>query len=500
MADYNHDGAPDLVLGAFPNQTELLTNGWPQPGGVGNNPFAGQQPIVIDNSTTFLPYDFAWGDYDGDGYLDLAAAYPLERRLRIYHNEAGTGLKLAKELRTNSFRTPLAIRWGDFDGDGRLDLAVADTPPRIYLNTGNGLAAERYMLLPTDLAKNQIWSMAPADVANEGHLGLALGNRDGASLLFSAFSSALSPDLTPVVAWSASSVAWGDADGDGHLDLLLGAGAETTAARLYYNRQGTFASRDSFPSTGFGPHGVAFGDLHGTGKLAIALGTGGDTEVYDQGTFTAPQWRSSLPATSLAWGDADGDGNLDLLAGTDNHVVLYRNLAGKLAETPSWISTETLTQPSIAWGDFDSDGYLDFAAGSYGDVTRVYRNQRDGTFAQVWQSPVKANTTAVAWADADGDGYLDLAMANYGEATVLYRHAGGTLERDPIWRSNTTYRKSTSLAWGDWNNDGKPDLALGNDGEPVQVYTNLGSRPGAPQLVWLWRSSVAYPRHRGGLG
>lgn len=490
--DMNNDGRLDLALGEFPNRVLVFRN----TGGSLDT----SNPIVVDVSTAFLPYDLSWGDYDGDGYLDLAAAYPLDGRVRVYRNEGGSGFaSTAIELRTDAFYTPLGITWGDFDRNGHLDLAVSDKPPRIFLNTGvPGNPFGTALVLSKESAPGQIWAASAADADGDGDLELSLGHRDGASLLFTSFAPALSTQLRAVNGLAqASSVAWGDVDDNGYLDLLFGGGLTEASARawLYLNQDGEFSLSQQSTAYNPGAH-VAFGDVNADFELDAAVGTLTYLRYYTDTKLTEPPWQVDAPAPvrSLAWGDVEGDGDLDLLVGWEGRNALYVNAhnlgAGALlAATPAWQSPESDDTYAVAWGDYNSDGYLDIAVANEGR-NRVYQNLGDKTFRLVWTSSRSDSTRSIAWADFSRDGRLDLAIGNYGAENWVCENVGNSFACTVLPGSDV-YSKTTSLAWGDWDNDGDPDLAVGNDGEPNQVYGNLESSPGLPRLVWLWTSQDA---------
>ena len=91
-----------------------------------------------------------------------------------------------------------------------------------------------------------------------------------------------------------------------------------------------------------------------------------------------------------------------------------------------WAAQTAQPTNSVAWGDVDGDGDLDLAVGNYNQPNQLYRNQGGTLVLDTAWNPGARATTSVAWGDVDNDGDLDLAVGNYGQANQLYRNQGGT--------------------------------------------------------------------------
>jgi uncharacterized repeat protein (TIGR01451 family) len=498
-ADVDNDGDLDLVAGM-----------WDSPFGTGNKSLVfvnssgsltATRVLTLPAAATYYGYDLAWGDYDDDGFLDLAVSYPYDRKVQIFHNQGlispgnSKGFALVYTITFAAADAPYALDWGDFDGDGRLDLIVSNLTLSVYKLSGNNPLAPvvtQIMSLPfASFSSLSLYNIRAVDTQNSGNLEVFVANAGGPSQGFPVFTPHLSPTLTPFTTDPSQHLAWGDFDGNGSLDVLLGAGnPPALQSRVRFNQNNAFSTKQEFFPSGFGPHRVAFGDVNGDGWLDAALATPIGPQLYLNNNFTTVDWTptASSQTTALAWGDADDDGWLDLLVGNANGIVsLFMSKDGQLDTTPSW--SERVVNGSVsalAWADLNRDHYPDFAAAGTNESPRVYVNRRNATFAAGWTTPY--TTTTLAWGDFNGDAYPDLAIGNRGASVKVFKNTLGTLGATPVF-STAFFSQTVSVAWGDWDNDGLPELAIGNAGEANLVYANIKELSDDKRFVLAWRSS-----------
>ena len=141
-----------------------------------------------------------------------------------------------------------------------------------------------------------------------------------------------------------------------------------------------------------------------------------DSSPTDIGTQAERSWH-------LAWGDYYMDGDLDVAVANgswtgDEANRLYENDGGVL--TSVWTTPEVESSYSVAWGDWDDDGDLDLAVGGgYGVPSRVYEND-GGALTLAWTSDETFQLAHAVWADWNGDGLLDLATGSINEPIRVY--------------------------------------------------------------------------------
>jgi len=495
--DVDADGRLDLAVSNFPGANNVYYNT-----GLGLQ----SSPGWTSNDSDYT-YSVAWGDFDNDGDLDLAAGNTGVDPNKVYQNEGGVLQSDAVWVSSDGDLTR-AIAWGDANGNGTFDLAAGNgaATNKIYFNWGSLLQPTAIWSDTANIPLNitSTYGLAWGDVNGDGALDLAFGNC-GINQVYLNANGMLSTTTSwlPGEKEDTRAVAWGDVDGDGDLDLAVGnnlpndschpVGA-TGKNHIFLNEGGVLSTTASWSpdATEEATYSVAWGDVDGDGDLDLAVGNwGGKNRIYfntDGELKPSPDWSSSeLDATTnIVWGDIDGDGDLDLAVGNVRQPnKLYRNIQGVLEITASWESGDVDVTRSVAWGDVDGDGDLDLAVGNWNGENKVYLNQNgelQTTEGTIWRSGDSDATFSIAWEDVDGDGDLDLTAGNGGQgagggqANKIYLNINGVLQTaaDSPWISSDSDR-TWSLAWGDMDGDGNPDLAVGNLGELSHVY--LRQRP-----------------------
>ena len=492
--DMNGDGYLDLATSIQANPSEnnvyLNVNGSLQPTATWHSK---------DNS---VAHSLAWGDVDGDGNLDLAAGNRGQPNI-VYFNAGGILMTNNKWVSADRDNTT-SVAWGDMNGDGYLDLAAGNDgqPSKVYLNIAGQLQTTATW---TSLASDSTSSIEWGDVDKDGYLDLAVGNDGQSNKVYLNKNRMLQPtamwnstDTDPIFHKNNTfSVAWGDADNDGDLDLAVGTARQ--ANKVYINHAGVLENTPRWSTSGGRSRSVAWGDLDNDGDLDLAAGKDdANVVVYLNQAILQPT--SSLLAHNgtvtwgVAWGDMDNDGDLDLAQGNATDVVVYPNSKGVLDRSLATTLRSGNHIRSVAWGDMNNDGYLDLAVGENlrpdplrsGAPNHVYLNVAGRLqITPTWESIDIDNTGTVAWGDMNGDGYLDLATGNYSATNKVYLNIGGTLQPTASWMSNES-DPTISVAWGDIDNDGDLDLAAGNDGLPNKIYLN---EAGMLQSIADWNSS-----------
>ena len=284
----------------------------------------------------------------------------------------------------------------------------------------------------------------------------------------------------PLTGVAECSVALGDYDNDGYLDILIAGldNALSPICQVWHNQgNGTFALDGNVSLPGISGCSVAWADFNNDGKLDILM-TGTDmngnplTQVWQNaGNGTFAKVNSGLPpliAGAVAVADFNNDGNTDiLLTGYDtnyNAVAQVWINRGNGTFTNLNAGLTQLAGGGVAVGDYDNDGNVDLlltGIDNNGNVlSQLWRNQGNLTFSNVNAALPPVYSGAVAWGDFDNDGWPDIAITgsdvNNNPLCQVWRNAGNGAFTNI--NAGLTAVGNSSAAWGDYDNDGRLDL------------------------------------------
>jgi concanavalin A-like lectin/glucanase superfamily protein/VCBS repeat protein/type IX secretion system substrate protein len=302
-----------------------------------------------------------------------------------------------------------------------------------------------------------------------------------------------------------SSVVWGDYDNDGDLDILLTGqdASRNNISRIYHNDAGLFTDINA-GLTGVANSSVAWGDYDNDGDLDILL-TGPNlygsynyiSRIYRNDPSVDGQARiftdinaglTGVGNSSAKWGDYDNDGDLDILitgvTGNPSNYNpisrIYRNDAGLFTDINAELPG--VHYSSVAWGDYDNDGDLDILLTGYtssGRISRIYRNDAR-VFTDINGGLTEVSSSSAAWGDYDNDGDLDILLSgSTGPSNIskIYRNDTGLFTDINAGLTGAAF---SSADWGDYDNDGDLDILLsGSTGPSIisKIYLNNSSIP-----------------------
>ena len=457
MADFNLDGLADL----YSSSGVLLSDG----------SLGGTWVPVPDPSGRA-----AVGDFDSDGYLDVATSNHHDEgaHINLFDPVAESFTEVVWDFAVN---ITLAIAAGDVNGDGNLDLYHSSLTYTVDLGDGTGGMLDQ---VPGDFGTS-VQDAALGDVNEDGLDDLVASPGGAGGGLWVALATGGGALANPALL--APGLTYFDLDlldwnGDGHLDILTVSYQDLLT--FLGDGTGNFAAGAGVPfpaDSAWNSFHVVDYDDSGTLDVVMAMTSTPANELlvaYGDGAggFTGTEEIDLLaPMSSFAVGDVDGDGDLDLGAvDFDGSFLVEREGDELLLPAEVSITLPTLyPHDTMAAGDLDGDGDEDLliVTGSYftAATTTLARNDGGGQLTLVPGPTVLPLVSAMLLHDFGGDGTLDiLGFPQQGSDMMLVQGDGQGGFGPPM--IHDFWGEGDEVAAGDWTSDGLADVLAPTYGGP----------------------------------
>ena len=406
------------------------------------------------------------GDFDRDGHPDLAVAN-YSGTVSIFLNNGDGTFRPGQDYSTGGqprFLYPvLSIATADLNRDGILDLVVANSAPNntVFVLLGNGDGTFQTSVgFGTGAGPGFV---AISDWNGDGRLDLAVTNStdNTVSVLLGNGAGGFGSKTDFATGINPVSLAVGDVNGDGEQDLIvsnLGAsrlpGAALpigTVSVLLGRGDGTFLGKTDYP-VGVNPSSVATADLNRDGNLDLAVADQGNYGTVNalsillgngDGSFRAGAYYDDVipnPAF-IAIGDLDGDGLLDLavaMVGGVSVIVFLGNGDGTFQTRRTYLTGEGET--SLAIADLDGDGMLDLAVTNVSDrtlSTLIQVPEAARAFTTIPYRTIRLESDRASWCvqiePVDGSFLVTEVLAN----TIVMKYGSGSIAAVPGKRTAT---------------------------------------------------------------
>jgi len=457
LGDFNCDGRPDMAATNYSTNNVSVYFNITTPGAAAPA-FSSASNYTVGTA----PSSVTFCDLNGDGKADLAIGNETTNNVSVFMNLLSLGASPISFSANTDFTTgtfPRTVKFGDLNGDGKPDMAVANSVSAtisVFLNTTPLGGAAPTFSARTDFAVTNAQALTIVDFNGDGKPDLITSN---SVLLNTTTPGASTPTFSPKTDFTTGAgTNYGtvaDVNGDGKPDLVS-SNNNVVSISILLNTTPTGASTPTFaPKVDFSIltlcQFVSIGDLNGDGKpdlvavisspaqLSVLLNTtptGSATPTFSSRT----DFTSGTQPRQVSICDINGDGKPDL-AVTNNSpstISVLLNTTTTGASTPSFSSKTDFTTGSNTWGLFTGD--------------------------------------------VNGDGKTDLVSSNnFASSISVLLNTTPTGNATPTFSAKTDFTVGTNprhVSIGDLNGDGKPEIAATNTGSNnVSVFFNTVSLP-----------------------
>ncbi|MGE5177331.1 MAG: FG-GAP repeat domain-containing protein, partial [Hyphomicrobiales bacterium] len=472
IGDVNGDGRPDIVCG----RPEIHTPDSYVSVALGSSS-GGYEPPAEYLVASGNPLAVAIADFDEDGIGDVAAVATAGSTVTVLFGSGTGNLERRIDIEVNSSTKSIAI--GDVDGDGHADIVVAcrfdashtGTAGSVCVLYGNGDGTFRPRV---DLETATDATVAIGDMNGDGRLDLVV-LRDSSPTVADVYLNGgadFSLSSSTEAGWAALGPVIADFDGDGHMDLAVAHYGPWGPTLLFGDGKGGF-SRTGSVEVGADNRALACADLNGDGIVDLIVHEGSQTSCHGiwsclgngDGTFSVTSslatWDEGFdPGFAIA--DVDADGKPDLIVahlGADDVSLHFGNGDGTFGAPFTRLDAGRGIADARAV-DFDGDGRMDLVTTVSLPLGLAILH---GSASDGFDPPSYFKTGVTPYGlvvtDLDGDGLDDILVANIGSSFISFFRGGPGGAFSPQQTISAPFGINSVLVT-DWDHDGRPDLIV----------------------------------------
>lgn len=484
MADFNNDGHLDIVRLTWDTGLVMVNLGH------GDGTF--QDGIVIMSGVgSDMNTEIALGDYDDNGYIDIAINDPQNDRIKLIGNTNGSTF-VVSPISVTTDDNPTNVSAGDLNNDGKADLVVAYaqvTHIDFFYNTGFSYTSTSYSIDAT--MGNDLSEIEFMHINNDGLIDVVAHGVTVSAVFMNNGNGTMTQTSTFIGSYAYGSVS-GDWDNDGYADFAL-ANNSSGGVTIKMNNTGAFAPEVAYYSASEQTYELCAGDFDEDGHEDIVTandnaGTVSFLHGHGNGQFGSLALLTGNGGNGMGAGDFDEDGDLDLISMNTYFSAFGINLNngdGTFSETLYMTLSGQCHQ--VAVGDFDEDTHLDIATHS-SEGFIIFGGNGDGTFVYMTTAQSSSlgsgGTRRLTVNDFNNDGHDDIAgtFATNDELSVVFGDGNGGFTDALVLESGGYPRYMTS---GDVNGDNKADIIVSaNTLNQAWVFISAaGNNFNTPQIL-----------------
>lgn len=471
-ADYNSDGRPDIAVSNSASNTVSVLLGT---GASGSYTFLPKS----DYATGTTPYGNASADVTGDGVTDIIISNYASGTLSVWVGVGNGSFSSRIDYPIGSGSNIQDIEVADFDGNGKVDVAGPSRSTMLSLFTffqKNGVLIPNHYDVPTygvgyylasgDFNADGALDIVQSNYTATGKISILLNNNNNTG------SFATKVDYNTTIP-NVAGVAVADFNNDGKQDIVAcdRNGAAGTSVSVFTGvGDGTFNARSGY-TTALDPWSVAAGDINNDGRIDIISGnyTASNISVLlgnGDGTFQAKTDVSThANPRSVTIADFNNDKKMDVMTCSNNTGkagVMLGNGSGGFAAMVEYAIGGTVYNCRV--GDFNADGNLDIAGANTGTGNiGLILGTGSGTFGAATTFPTLGLPVDFTIGDFSGDGKLDIYTTPWstgsGVMSLLIGNGSGSFAAPVSYYMRPSSEYSHHAISGDFNGDGKLDAA-----------------------------------------